>query len=87
MTGDQCAIGPLGKLLDASEIEWHDDQEDLEQLSRTGSTSPGFAADTVQESEPVACEGQHCLAFDSKLINQLTYVFRTRMSSKGHNPA
>ena len=87
MTGDQCAIGPLGNLLDASEIEWHHDPDDQVPLPRTASTSLGFAADTVQESEPVACEGQHCLAFDSKLINQLTYIFRTRMSSKGHNPA
>ena len=62
MTGDQCAIGPLGNLLDASEIEWHNDPDDPEPLPRTASTSAGITADAVQESEPVAREGKHYIS-------------------------
>lgn len=57
MSNDQCALGPQGNLLEASEINWHYDPDNPEPLPRTAPSTATTQINIAPETAPAAQEG------------------------------
>ena len=57
--GGQCVIGPNGELLDAKEIEWRHDPDDLAPINCCLPSSSSSLAAPLQAPNSTICEGKY----------------------------